>query len=76
MSGRQKIARTLYQQLLKLYPRAFREQFGASMVQTFDDLCREQQRQRTQGWYGLVCGMFVETASGIFREHLLLRNED
>ncbi len=72
MSGRQRIARTLYQQLLKLYPRAFRERFGLSMVQTFDDLCREQQRQHAQGLYGLMWGVLLETAIGIFREHLLL----
>jgi hypothetical protein len=38
MSAKQKVVRTLYQNLLKLYPCAFREQFGASMVQTFNTM--------------------------------------
>jgi hypothetical protein len=60
--------------LLTLYPRAFREQLGESMAQTFDDLCDERKRQ-TGGWFGFVLGMFVETAIGIIQEHIFLIKE-
>lgn len=58
----------LYRKLLMLYPSAFRERFGESMEQTFSDLCRE--RERTGG-VRFAVGIFVETAMGIGREHVL-----
>lgn len=60
----------LYKKLLTFYPQAFREQFSESMGQTFNDLCRERQAER--GWSGFVLWIFVETAVGIVREHVLL----
>ena len=67
------IVRALYKKLLALYPCGFREQLGESMQQTFNDLCRE--RQIEDGWFGFVSWMFVETAVGIVREHVLLITE-
>jgi hypothetical protein len=72
MSHEQKAVQRLYRKLLSLYPRAFRERLGESMQQTFDDLYNERKRQTEQGVFGFVLWMFIETAIGIFREHLLL----
>lgn len=44
------------------------------MEQTFHDLCYENQ-QAKKSFFRFVLWMFVETALGIFREHLLLVNE-
>lgn len=60
----------LYKKLLTLYPRTFKEQLGASMEQTFQDLWNEK-RQRKKELLGFVLWTFIETAVGIFREHLL-----
>lgn len=54
MKQRHRVVRTLYQRLLRLYPRSFREQFEASMVQTFDDLCNERLNHSGLHWGGLV----------------------
>jgi len=62
----------LYRKLLSLYPRAFKERLGESMQQTFNDLYNERKRQTKQGLFGFVLLMFLETAIGIVREHLLL----
>ena len=61
----------LYRKLLALYPRKFRERLGESMEQTFNDLWSERQ-QTKKGLFGFVLWTFIETAIGIFREHLLL----
>lgn len=71
MNRQQKVARRLYQSLLCLYPRAFRERFGVSMTQTFDDLCREHQGQTKPGLYSFVFWMFFETVVAIVKEHAL-----
>lgn len=63
-------ARTLYKKLLSLYPRAFREQMGESMEQTFNDLCNERKRQTERGLFGYVLWMFIETSAGIVKENL------
>ena len=60
----------LYKKLLQLYPREFRERLEESMQQTFQDLYQE--RQTTTGRFRFVLWMFVETAIGIVREHVLL----
>jgi hypothetical protein len=70
MSYAQNVIQTLYKKLLRLYPQAFKERFGESMEQTFIDLYR--QRQKRSGWFSFVLWMFVETAMGIVREHVLL----
>lgn len=71
MNRQQQVVRSLYQGLLRLYPRAFRERFGISMAQTFDDLCRERQWQTGQGLYGFVFWVFFETVVGIVKEYTL-----
>lgn len=75
MTYDQNAVRALYKKLLTLYPRAFREQLGESMEQTFNDLCRERKQETEQGWFGFVLWMFVETAIGIIREQALLITE-
>jgi hypothetical protein len=63
--------RSLYRKLLTFYPRAFREELGESMEQTFQDLWHEK-RQTKKELFGFVLWTFIETTVGIFREHLLL----
>jgi len=65
------ISQALYRNLLRFYPREFREQLAESMEQTFNDLCDEK-RQAKKGYFSFVVWAFIETAIGIFREHLLL----
>jgi len=62
---------TLYKKLLTLYPRTFQERLGESMEQTFQDLWKEK-RQTKKGFFGFMLWTFIETAIGVFREHLLL----
>jgi len=45
------------------------------MQQTFADLYNERKRETGQRLFGFVLWMFLETAIGIFREHLLLITE-
>ncbi len=71
MSREQKAVQRLYGKLLSLYPHAFREHFGESMQQTFKDLYKERKRQTQQGVFGFVLWMFLDTAVGVIREHLL-----
>ena len=71
MTYDQETVQALYKKLLSLYPRGFREALGESMQQTFNDLCNEK-RQTKKGLFGFVLWTFIETASGIFRERLLL----
>lgn len=59
----------LYKKFLSLYPQRFRERFGESMQQTFNDLYNE--RRKGSGWFGFVLWTFTETGMGIFREHVL-----
>lgn len=65
------IVHTIYRKLLALYPQTFKEQLGESMEQTFRDLWNEKQQTKKE-LFGFVLGTFIETAIGIFREHLLL----
>ena len=67
--------RRFYKKLLRLYPQGFREQFGESMEQTFNDLCTKRKQQAEYRWSGFVLWIFVETAVGIIREHVLLITE-
>lgn len=67
----QEAVRTLYRKLLAFYPRSFKEQLAESMEQTFNDLWNEKQQSK-QELFGFVLWTFIETALGIFREHLLL----
>jgi len=72
MTYDQKTIRTRYKKLLTLYPQAFREQFGESMEQTFNDLCNERKRRTERRLFGFVLWLFVETVIGIVKEHVLL----
>ncbi len=54
--------------LLRLYPRPFRERFGAGMAQTFHDLCREHSDAR-RGLHRLALWIFFETSVEIVREN-------
>jgi hypothetical protein len=65
-----RIVYALYKKLLALYPRAFKDRFGESMEQTFHDLWHEK-RQTKQAWFSLVFWMFIDTAIGVCKEHLL-----
>jgi hypothetical protein len=61
--------RAAYRRLLRLYPRSFRERFGDSMQQTFDDLRRDQ-RATGDGMPGFLVRTFLETSLGVARENL------
>ena len=76
MADKHTTIQALYKRLLILYPRAFRERFGESMAQTFNDLYRERQRQPAQRLFPFVCWLFCETAIGIGHEYLLLAREE
>ncbi len=72
MMFEKKTVRLLYKKLLTLYPKVFREQFGESMEQTFNDLCNERKQQTKRGLYGFMLWIFAETSTGIVKEHILL----
>jgi hypothetical protein len=59
--------RRWYRQLLRLHSRPYRERFGESMEQTFNDLCRDRAEAGGR-LVGLVFWIFAETSAGIFRE--------
>jgi len=67
----QTTVQALYSKLVRLYPRKFRERLGESMEQTFHDLFCEKQKEDRR-LFSFVFWTFLETAIGIFREHLLL----
>ncbi len=75
MTRKKKTVQILYKKLLALYPREFREQFGESMEQTFNDLCRERKQTAGRGLFGFVLWMFIETIIGIIREYIVLITE-
>lgn len=65
-----KTIRIFYKKLLALYPRAFREKFGESMQQTFDDVCRERIQQMKRLSFGFALWLFAETFAGVVKENL------
>lgn len=71
MAHKHKIVRFLYKKLLSFYPQEFKERLGESMEQTFKDLLREKW-QHNEGTLLFVLWSFIETATGIFHEHILL----
>ncbi len=71
-----KTIQTFYKKLLAFYPRAFREQFGESMEQTFNDLLNERKQQAKQISFGFVLWMFVETTGGIIKEQMLIMKQE
>ncbi len=69
------VFRKLYKKLVALYPKPFRERFGESMMQTFDDLWRERVKgpagaARTAGTFGFALRLCFNTCAGVIREHL------
>jgi hypothetical protein len=56
-----------YAKLLRFYPKPYRERFGESMEQTFNDLCRERQ-DAGEGLFGFVLWTFADTVLGIIDE--------
>ncbi|MBI1784492.1 hypothetical protein HYR69_05055 [Candidatus Sumerlaeota bacterium] len=62
--------RNLYAKLLGFYPEPYRDHFGESMEQTFNDLCRER-REAGKGLLGLAIWVFLETSAGILRENMI-----
>src|SRR6185503_17903633 len=71
MMYEQQTVQRLYKKLINLYPPGFKERLAESMEQTFQDLWNEK-RQTKKELFSFVLWMFIETAIGIFREHLLL----
>lgn len=63
--------RAFYRKLLTFYPRPFRERFGESMEQTFDDLCNEQEEPHATKLVSLTIGLSIDTGIGIVKEHVL-----
>ena len=66
---RRQVYRAFYRRLLSLYPKAFRDRFGESMAQTFDDLCDEQGDTRPQLIYFTVRES-IDAGVGIAREQI------
>ncbi|MCA1590746.1 MAG: hypothetical protein LC730_01190 [Acidobacteria bacterium] len=64
------IYRIFYKRMLALYPRAFREQFGESLEQTFNDLCNEQEGHGSR-LFSLTVYLSIDTGIGIVKEHVL-----
>jgi hypothetical protein len=59
--------RSGYARLLRLYPKTFRDRFGAGMAQTFADLLRER-AAAGKGTLDCVLWMYGETLAGIIKE--------
>ena len=57
-----------YAKLLRFYPKPYRERFGESMEQTFNDVCHER-AAAGKGLVAFVLWMFAETSAGIIREN-------
>lgn len=62
--------RAFYSKLLKFYPRPFRDRFGESMEQTFDDLCQDEKGHGSR-LVSLTIRLSVDTGIGIVKEHVL-----
>lgn len=60
-----------YKRLISFYPPDFKEQFGESMLQTFNDLCNEHQKQAKPLSFGFIGWLYLETFLGIIKENLL-----
>jgi hypothetical protein len=60
----------LYEALLRLYPRPYRERFGEGMAQLFGDLCREHAAAGRSPRL-VAAWMFLETGVAILRENLV-----
>ncbi len=58
-----------YRKLLWFYPKPFRERFGESMEQTFDDMSREE-KGRPARMFSLTLRISVDTGIGIVKENI------
>lgn len=56
-----------YKRLISRYPQDFRERFGESMEQTFNDVCSEQKGKLSLTF---VFSTFAETSIGVIKENL------
>ena len=65
--------RIFYAKLLRFYPEPYRERFGKSMEQTFNDLCRER-RETGNKIFGFILWSFAETSIGIIKERIRFMN--
>jgi hypothetical protein len=63
-----------YRVLLRLYPRAHREQFGDLMLQHFRDQCRDASRSGRCGWMRFVAAVGSDFFSSIIQENLSSTN--
>ena len=59
----------IFNMLVSLYPRDFRERVGESMEQTFHDLCRER-REAGEELLGFALWTFTDTLLGIIKEDI------
>ena len=59
-------AERLYSALLRLYPPAFRREFGEAMVEAFREAYRDNRRLRGYFWLSIIVDL-VRSAS---REHV------
>jgi len=75
MAHAQETIHILYKKLLRFYPRGFRERLGESMEQTFNDLYNERNEQGQHERLGFILWTFIETGTGVAREHVLLITE-
>ena len=69
------MAYAIYKRLLRLYPREFRVRLQESMEQTFNDLYNERKQQGQHERLGFILWTFIETGTGVAREHVLLLTE-
>lgn len=67
----QKTILQFYRRLIALYPAEFRERFGESIEQTFNDLCNERLNHAKTLSLDFVGWLFIETFFGIVKENLL-----
>src|SRR5262245_1619160 len=68
-------SRSWYRALLCLYPRAYPARFGASLMQTFDDLQREANLSGV-ALLRFTLWIFADTAVGVVRERVSLVEAD
>ena len=75
LSRLQRFSAALYRGIVRAYPRAFREEFGSQMQQTFADCCRERLgRDGSWGLLGIWRSTLGDAFSSILLEHWKSRN--
>jgi hypothetical protein len=61
--------RNLYEKLLHLYPKQFRESYGEGLLQTFNDLLYERTRAE-KGLFSFILWTFYDTFAAIISERI------